>query len=81
MLHQKAPKANSIEDTKICQKENGRDVIITSAYNRNNTLKNNYLTRTRSIASLPCKIVFGRLNGKTPIISPKVIIGVKRIKY
>ena len=27
MLHQKAPKANSIEDTKICQKENGRDVI------------------------------------------------------
>ena len=27
MLHQKAPKANSIEDTKMCQKENGRDVI------------------------------------------------------
>ena len=49
---------------------------ITSAYNRDNTLNNCHLTRTRSIASLPCKIVFGRLNGKTPIISPKVIIGV-----
>ena len=35
---------------------------ITSAYNRDNTLKNNYLTRKRSIASLPCKIVFGRFD-------------------
>lgn len=51
MLHQKAPKANSIEDTKICQKENGRDVIHHSAYNCDNTLNNCHLTRTRSIES------------------------------
>ena len=33
-----------------------------SAYNRNITLDINHLTRTRSIASLPCKIVFGRFD-------------------
>ena len=35
---------------------------FTSAHNRDTILNINHLTRTRSIASLPCKIVFGRFD-------------------
>ena len=64
-----------IKTTRLRRKTNPVGTRFTSAHNCDTILSINYLTRTRSIASLPCKIVFGRFDATSfqeIIISPGV---------